>query len=180
MSWLEKLGLVERDPNYEDPEMILENLPTDTMAEEIDANTEGVSSDNLISDLYHANDLNDLSKSIFKVDELINSLPKEMATKTKRETVLAILTSFGLDAEIVTEDGENRINLLYAALKEMTDTYNNELSNCKITVEEHKKAIEDIEKQIAFVEQTSKSCNEKITAETEKIKSLIEFVKGEQ
>lgn len=178
MSWFEKLGLVERvdEPDYENPELILEDLPK----AEIDANVEGVSNDTLISDLYKANELSDLSKSIFKVDELINSLPKEMATKTKRETVLAILTSFGLNADIVNEDGVNRINLLNAALKEMLDTYNNELTNCKETVEEHKKAIEDIEKHIAFVEQTSKSCNEKITVETNKIQTLIDFVKGDQ
>lgn len=174
MSLFEKWGLIERvkeEPMYE--EVALEAIEP-----EIDANTEGVSNEYLITDLYDANSLNDLSKSIFKVEELINSLPKEMATNTKRDTVLAILTSFGLTSEVVIEDGNDRVNLLNAALKEMLDTYRNEINNCKSIVETKKQEIEELQKHIAFVEETSKSCDQKISAETKRINELINFVVG--
>ena len=117
MSLFERWGLIER---VEEPEY--EEIISTEIEEEIDANVEGVSHENLISDIYNANSLSDVSKSIFKVEELINSLPKEMATKTKRDTVLAILTSFGLTSEIVAVDGANRVDILRAAFKEMSDT----------------------------------------------------------
>lgn len=175
MSFFEKLGLIEKieeEPMYEE-------ITSEVIESEIDANVEGVSNENLVSDIYNANSLNDLSKSIFKVEELINSLPKEMATKTKRDTVLAILTSFGLTSDIVTEDGNTRVNLLNAALNEIISTNNNEINSCKVDVENHKKAIEELEKHIASLENENKTCNEKITEETNRVNSLINFVEGE-
>lgn len=174
MSLFEKLGLIERV----EEEPVYEEVALEAIEPEIDANVEGVSNDNLVSDIYNANSLSDVSRSIFKVEELINSLPKEMATKTKRDTVLAILTSFGLNSEIVTEDGTNRVELLGAALKEMTDTYSEEIARCQEEVENRKKEIEELQKYIAVTENTSKLCNEKITEETNRINELINFVVG--
>lgn len=174
MSLFERWGLIERveeKPEYE--EMMLTEIE-----EEIDANVEGVSNENLISDIYNVNSLSDVSKSIFKVEELINSLPKEMATKTKRDTVLAILTSFGLTSEIVAVDGANRVEILRAAFKEMSDAYSEEIARCQEEVENRKKEIEELQKHIAITEQTCKSCNEKITYETERISGLIAFLAG--
>lgn len=44
-----------------------------------------VRTDTLIDDIYTQNELFDKSKSIFKIEELINSLPKEMVTETKED-----------------------------------------------------------------------------------------------
>lgn len=55
-----------------------------------------VHTDTLIDDIYAQNELSDRSKSIFKIEELINSLPKEMVTETKRGSVLATLGVFGI------------------------------------------------------------------------------------
>ena len=173
MSLFERWGLIER---VEEPEY--EEVISTEIEEEVDANVEGVSNENLISDIYNANSLSDVSKSIFKVEELINSLPKEMATKTKRDTVLAILTSFGLTSEIVAVDGANRVEILRAAFKEMSDAYSEEIARCQEEVENRKKEIEELQKHIAITEQTCKSCNEKITYETERISGLIAFLAG--
>ena len=174
MGLLEKWGLIEKieeEPMYGEVDL-------EAIEPEIDANVEGVSNENLVSDIYNANSLSDLTKSIFKVEELINSLPKEMATKTKRDTVLAILASFGLTSEIVAVDGANRVEILGAALKEMKDSYSEEIARCQEEVENRKKEIEELQKYIAITEQTCKSCNEKITYETERINGLIAFLAG--
>ena len=173
MSLFERWGLIER---VEEPEY--EEVISTEIEEEVDANVEGVSNENLISDIYNVNSLSDVSKSIFKVEELINSLPKEMATKTKRDTVLAILASFGLTSEIVAVDGANRVDILRAAFKEMSDTYSEEIARCQEEVENRKKEIEELQKHIAITEQTCKLCNEKITYETERISGLIAFLAG--
>ena len=176
MSLFEKLGLIERVE--EEPIMCEEDLLLEGIKEEINANIEGVSNENLVSDIYNANSLSDVSKSIFKVEELINSLPKEMATDTKRASVLAILTSFGLTSEIVTEDGCSRSNLLAAALDEIVTINNNRIDSCKEEVESHKKAIENLEKYIADLENENKVCSSKILEEVDRITKLVDFVTG--
>ena len=64
----------ENDSNeyFDEEEMIRE-----------DVELESVNTNTLIDDIYSQNNLYDRSKSIFKVEELINSLPKEMVTDTK-------------------------------------------------------------------------------------------------
>ena len=80
--------------------------------ENVEVELDSVNTDTLIDDIYTQNDLYDKSQSIFKVEELINSLPKEMVTETKRASVLSILGSFGLTATEVVNDGEKRIEVL--------------------------------------------------------------------
>ena len=57
---------------------------------------EGVSQESLIRDIYDQNELSDQSQSIFKIEEVINTLPKEMPTGTKRNAVAGMLSVFGL------------------------------------------------------------------------------------
>ena len=62
-------------------------------------NTDGVTQDGFVQDVYEKNELADLSRSIFKVEQVMNSLPKEMATAVKKSTVHTILTSFDLSVD---------------------------------------------------------------------------------
>ena len=114
MGLLKKLGLVEEvvdeveyveESTYEEP---MENVevPDDI-------------TDELIEDIYAKSSLTDKSASIFKVEELINSLPKEMPTTTKKSSVLAILGSFGLTVTGVSLDAEKRIEVLRGVLKKI-------------------------------------------------------------
>ena len=62
----------EKPPTYESKEDILSESVIANVPEEIGKT--------LIYDIYMDNQLSDMSQSIFKVEELINSLPKEMPT----------------------------------------------------------------------------------------------------
>ena len=160
------------------------DIPTDfesieTVAAETDVELEGVNTNTLINDVYTQNDLFDMSRSIFKVEELIASLPKEMATDTKRASVLAILGSFNLTATEVVEDGENRVGVL-KGVKDKIDL------NCKATIaeketqiEEFKKAIEALTVEIANEHEKMKKSDEIVLAEISKVEALINFVGGE-
>lgn len=160
------------------------DIPTDfesveTVAAETDVELEGVNTNTLINDVYTQNDLFDMSRSIFKVEELIASLPKEMATDTKRASVLAILGSFNLTATEVVEDGEKRVGVL-KGVRDKID------SDCKVTIadkeaqiEEFKKAIEALTVEIANEREKMKKSDEIVSAEISKVEALVNFVGGE-
>lgn len=98
-----------------------EERDDDLLIESVDAELDNVNINTLIDDIYTQNDLYDKSQSIFKVEELINSLPKEMVTDTKRSSVLSILGSFSVTAMEVITDGERRLEILNS-VKEKINT----------------------------------------------------------
>lgn len=175
MGLLEKLGLVEEVPtnNYNSTveEYVYEE---EVVAAELDS----VNTDTLIEDIYAQNNLADKSRSIFKVEELIASLPKEMATATKRNAVLAILGSFNLTATDVVTDGEERVKVL-TSIKEQVDADSKmTISDKEAQIEELKKSIEALTVEIANEQEKARISNETITAEVVKVDALVKFVGG--
>ena len=146
--------------------------------ENIEVELDSVNTDTLIDDIYTQNDLYDKSQSIFKVEELINSLPKEMVTETKRISVLSILGSFGLNATVVSDDGEKRIEVLDSVKDKINAESSDLISEKEEKIEEFKKAIADLETEISNKMNDVKISNEAISTEKSRIKELVKFVGG--
>lgn len=146
--------------------------------ENVEVELDSVNMDTLINDIYTQNDLYDKSQSIFKVEELINSLPKEMVTETKRTSVLSILGSFGLTATEVTNDGEKRIKVLGGVKEKINTESSDSISEKEERIEEFKKAIANLETEISNEMNNVKISNETISTEIERIKELVKFVGG--
>lgn len=144
----------------------------------IDAELEEVNRDTLIDDIYKENEVDDKSQSIFKVEEIMNSLPKEMATVTKQATVKGIMASFNLTEDMVVSDGQHRIKLVTAIAEQVKTICEAEIVETKMKIEEHKKEIERLEKVISEAETDMKVSREKIDAECERINALINFIIG--
>jgi hypothetical protein len=167
----------------------VEEVPTDTyevsvdmdalVEDTVEAELESVNTNTLIDDIYAQNDLLDKSCSIFKVEELITSLPKEMATSTKRSSVLAILGSFNLTVTEVSEDGENRIKVLNSIKEKIDADCKNAIINKEEKIEELKKSIETLTVEIANEQEKMKTSDETILSEMEKVDSLMKFIGGE-
>lgn len=157
-----------------------EQMPNIDYVEEysVEAELESVNTDTLIDDIYAQNDLMDKSKSIFKVEELINSLPKEMVTATKKASVLAILGSFGLTALAVSEDGENRIKILDEIKTMITHNCGNSITDKENQIEEYKRKIAELEKEISTELETTKTSIESIDKEVNRIDELVRFIGG--
>ncbi len=180
MGFLDKIGkaLVEEIPTEETEEYQYDEV---TLAEEtVDVNTEAVSQDNLIGDIYSQNSLSDLSKSIFKVEELINSLPKEMPNDTKKATVLSILTSFGLTVEEVLADAENRKSIVQSALNVIVNDNENVIAENNANIEQKKKEIQALEKDNADRKTVIKNTEDKIEIELRRISDLATFIGGDK
>lgn len=175
-----KGALIEEIPD-ENEEISASFQESSTIQEEgpaIDVELDAVKTDTLVSDIYEQNGLQDLSSSIFKVEALINSLPKEMVTETKRASVLQILDNFNLTESEVSDDGAKRIAVLDGVKRKITQDCNELISNKQQEIEEAKKLIATLESQIAAEQEESKSANEIITAESDRILSLINFIGG--
>ena len=169
-------AFVEEVPteNYEVPveaEVVEEDVVEAEIAE-VDTNT-------LIEDIYTQNELFDKSRSIFKVEELIASLPKEMVTDTKRASVLAILGSFNLTATEVLEDGEKRTSVLDTIKKQIDEDCKNTVAEKEAQIEELKKSIATLTVEIANEQDMMKVADEMISTEIVKINNLIKFIGGE-
>lgn len=175
MGFLEKLGLVEEVPtnNYEE---VAEACNYED--EVVEAELESVNTDTLVEDIYAQNNLADKSRSIFKVEELIASLPKEMATDTKRNSVLSILGSFNLTATDVVADGEERVRILTAIKEQVDSEAKMTVADKEAQIEELKKSIESLTVDIANEQEKVRISNETITTEVNKIETLVKFVGG--
>ena len=177
MGLFEKLHLVEKVPEevaYEDTDYVLS--PEDSEVEVNDL--EEVNPDSLIEDIYDENSLSDKSKSIFKVEELINSLPKEMVTATKKTSVLSTLGVFGLDVGTITEDGKNRLSVLEGVLDQFSKKNDEEIRSMEEKIENHKKEIAILEKQISDNKAEMEFVKTSIEKESDRIEVLKEFIEG--
>lgn len=144
----------------------------------VSADLDKVNVNTLIEDVYIQNDLFDKTKSIFKIEELINTLPKEMVTETKKISVLAALGVFGLTVTDVTFDGENRINVLSSVLSKIIEDSSKNVSEKEAEIENYKKQIAILEKEIADIKTEVSSSENIINSEITRITGLIKFIEG--
>lgn len=166
---------VEEIPNEEE---MYEVESSYVEEENVEVELDSVNTETLITDIYAQNELFDKTKSIFKVEELINSLPKEMVTETKKASVLATLGVFGLTVTDVTLDGENRIDVLSGVLTKILGEGNDTVTSKEAEIEEHKKEIARLEKEISEQKNEMKVSEDTINTEISRITSLVKFVEG--
>lgn len=166
---------VEEIPNEEEMYEVESNYVEE---ENVEVELDSVNTDTLITDIYAQNELFDKTKSIFKVEELINSLPKEMVTETKKASVLATLGVFGLTVTDVTLDGESRIDVLSGVLTKILGESNDTVVSKEAEIEEHKKEIARLEKEISDQKTEMKVSEDTINAEISRITGLVKFVEG--
>lgn len=173
MGFIKKLFIEEPegDEQYEPTEISYDDT-------DVDVELDSVNADTLIDDIYAQNDLYDKGKSIFKVEELINSLPKEMVTETKKASVLAILESFGLTATDVNLDGESRIEVLRGVVNKIIEDGEQEVSEKTSEIEDHKKEIARLEKEISDKQEEISISDDKVNQEILRISDLIKFIGG--
>ena len=119
-----------------------------------------------IQEAYKVNDLSPRDKSIYKVDELIKTLPKEMPEKTKYDTINGILSSFNLAPTDLHQDGLDRIQIIKSTYAEAEKEINGENKAAEENIEHLKLEIEKLQKEIDTrehkLEQINISCNKEI------------------
>lgn len=139
-----------------------------------------VGTENIIEDIYEKNELSDRGKSIYKIEDLINSLPEEMVTETKKNTVKSTLGVFGLTVQEVCDDGEKRKNVLKHVFAEINDENVKVIDQASTRIEKLKIEIQEKQKLIEECNQKIDSTYTGISEEINKIDRLISFVGGNE
>ena len=181
MGLLSKLGIIEENPNYDKVDEVYTPVEEENAMDVVDVEVENVCLDTLVNDIYQQNNLYEKSKSIFKAEEVINSLPKEMVTETKRNTVISILASFGLTATDIVEDGEQRLAVLVSASEKIEKEAREVITDNQNKIEAFKRQIADLEKVISSKNEEIDQSKDAINMEVKRLSGLIRFMdRGEE
>lgn len=172
MSFLEKLGLIERE-EVETP------IPV-TAAESpaVDANVEINSTENVVGEIYAQNDMSNKDNSIYAVQSFIDTLPAEMTTVKKQSSVYGILKVTGKSVESLLADAKNRIDVLSSAKDNVFEEKDAVISAAKNDIEELKKAIEAANIVINNAEAIKESTAKAVSDEVATIEELVKFCEG--
>lgn len=182
-NFLEKLGLIETSESEEGNSSILpeEMLETD-VSEKIPEVPVQFSSDDVltIEGIYTSNDVNDLSQTVYKVKEMIDTLPKEMPDKTKQTTVCSMMNVIGLSIDSILGDAKNRVSILHSAFEAKNRNLTKDLNDNEMSIEALKQEIENRQKRSQEIQKAIKENENTISKELEKISYITEFIGGEK
>ena len=145
----------------------------------LDVDTSNLDKNAVVPGIYQKNGLDNMTQSIFKAEEIINSLPKEMPNGTKRTTVLSILSSFGLSEDVLIKDAYNRTTYLTAAFNEIKEDNEKVITENEVQIEAKKIEISELEKNNAELHEIIRKAGDEITSESDRINGLIKFITGE-
>lgn len=177
----ERMGLIERTeevsekpmPNYEEDAYENETEP-------VEANVEGIGTEDIIGDAYRENGLSDMSKSIYKVGEIRKSLPKTMPSTAMRETVVGILATFGLTMDDVVDDATRRVQVVTDVCNQMCSAEANEIKQLEKEVEELYKEAEEkkneIQQRNATLDKILSTCKDELSH----IEEIRDFIIGDK
>ena len=172
MSFLEKLGLIER-------EEIEVSVPVQTVESPVvEANVEINSTENVVGEIYAQNDMSNKDNSIYAVQSFIDTLPAEMTTVKKQSSVYGILKVTGKSVESLLADAKNRIDVLSSAKDKVFEEKDAVISAAKNDIEELKKAIEAANIVINNAEAIKESTAKAVSDEVEAIEELVKFCEG--
>lgn len=141
--------------------------------EPVDIQTEDVSS---IEEIYKASEMDDVSKSIYRVDEIRSVLPNSLASSTKKESVLGMMQVSGISVEEVIQDAENRKAVLDSVLQSFTESTVKTIEKNTEEIQELEDRINALKEEINNRKLSQEKQEEIINQEIEKIKSIIDFI----
>lgn len=174
MSWLEKIGLVERNEEDVPVAEVMDVMPEVTVT----AEAEIKSTTNIVEEIYSQNDLNDRSNSIYTIQALIDTLPKEMTTAKMQSTVSGILAVSGKNISDLVADATHRKNVLIAVAQNIENNKTAEIEMAKADIETLKNAIEAATIKIKEAEDIVSATKESVNEEVKVIDGLVEFCNG--
>lgn len=172
MGFLKKLGLVEEE------EHIVPVVTEPIQESEVEVDAEINSSANVVDEIYAQNGLSDKSNSIYMVQSLIDTLPDEMTTAKKQNTVFGILMVSGKSISNLLNDATDRIETLCAARDKIIGDRTDEIMVANSDIEELKKAIEVATIKIKEAEDIIAATKQSVDEEVDAINNLVKFCEG--
>lgn len=118
-------------------------------------------------------DFSDKTKSIFKMEEFMATMPESLPMNVKLQTVINVLITSGFDPEKMVEDGQARVDYIHSRMAQIQ-------SDNAVKVEKREKEISNLESQIdnhrqviLETKKNSESVEKAVHEETERLTKLI-------
>lgn len=176
--FLERIGLVEVATDVNDVEPV-DDTPEDSMeissVELVDVPNEDILT---VDNIYAENGMEDFAGTVYKVDEMIQTMPQEMPTATKKVTILGMMNVVGITVDEVKADAANRVALLNTVVPEKIRQLNDELSGNNSQIEALKQDIENLQKRNKEILAAIDANQELLQKEADKISSIVNFIGG--
>ena len=182
-SFFEKLGLVEST----EPEISTEDLQKElrSISEEPQQTTieiQDIPEDMLLEDVitveevYEKFGLTQMETSIFKVDEFLSVLPKELPNDAKKTSVLGILSASGLSLDSLLNDATSRQSALLSTFDAFTNETNSIVDTKKAEIEDLEQKIDQLKTEINDRKKAQESQEDIVMKEKEKIQNIVNFI----
>lgn len=181
MNFLKSLGKVfvesEESGNFS-PEYLaqLESLQQQSIPE-IEVNIEAIEGLLTIEEIYKQNNVADLAKTIYKVEEIKSVLPNNLPNDAKKSSVEGMMKVSGLDKDQVIVDAENRIAILNSVDDMLGKETLEKIESNQAKITELENQINELNTQIINAKKLKEEQEATISSEIEKINKIIEFIK---
>lgn len=129
-----------------------------------------------IEEIYKTSSIENLDNSIYKIREFAESLPKELPTATKRQSVLGILNTVKLDVNSLIDDGITRIDTLVNTSDMLLKRANEIVANNIAEIAELDAKIEALKNENTFLTKTGEDQKALISKEVQDIHVIIDFI----
>ena len=130
--------------------------------------------------VYEANNMNPADDiTVYKIKDMLDSLPSEMSNKNKKATLKNLMNTLGYNVASIMGDAAARIDTLNAAANQKTTALNDEISENSHQIEEMKLEIERLTARNADAAQAINNIIETVTAERHNIEGVLDFIRDE-
>lgn len=178
MRLFEKLGIVEASDKIKGIEEI--SMPSfDNDVQDMNYLEDlSIDTSNLVTpdDVYLIANLTDLSKSIYKVDEIRKVLPSSMTEETKKQSVIGMMQVSNITVEEVISDANMRTEMLLATLQESTCETENIIADGEARIRQYEEEIKALSQTIEDRKKLQEEQNKIINKELETISKIKEFI----
>jgi len=192
-SIFEKLGLVEKGDSASEALNLSKTLGlndeipfTTNNSKEIESDTtipvETPNSENLVTidEIYNSNNMADLTRSIYKVDEISKVLPETLSTSSKRESTIGMLKVSNINIKDALTDGLTRITVLKSVNDQILKEDKTNIEDAKTRIDELQNSIDSLKDKINNISKKSEDQVALIKTEEDKIDAIIDFLKPKE
>ena len=129
-----------------------------------------------IETIYEKADLNEKEASIFKVAEIVESLPEELSTRQKREIALKLLGTMHLCLEELLIDGQQRLTVLMEAESKFNEETESNVTSFKEEIKRLESRIDELKEKVIFSQKQNEAETVLLEEEIDKVNHLLVFM----
>ncbi len=129
-----------------------------------------------ILDIYTKENIQDLTRSIFKVEEIKEIVPVELASDIKKKTVLGMLTVSGFNVSDLLTDASLRLTVIESAKNAFNEKADDSIREDELTIITLEEEIDRIKQNINTTKINRETQNSIIDVEVTRINNIIKFI----